>query len=171
MSSTPQSAPALGISFNDLLRYNQSEAAKWQACLAKQPAKVMELPFGDPERRMGTVRDMLWHIFVVELLYSRKLSGEGAGGFRQAQDMSVDEIFAMHEEAARKLGDYLRTASGEDMGKQFALGPGRGGTARKFLAHVFVHSTRHWAQLATVLRQHGYQTDWQHDLVMSDVME
>jgi len=29
---------------------------------------------------------------------------------------------------------------------------------------------RHWAQLATVLRQKGHGTDWGHGFLLSDVM-
>jgi uncharacterized damage-inducible protein DinB len=34
-----------------------------------------------------------------------------------------------------------------------------------------MHGIRHWAQLATLLRQAGYKTDWSHDLLMSDALE
>ena len=45
------------------------------------------------------------------------------------------------------------------------------GSARKIVAHALVHGVRHWAQLATILRQQGRPTTgWQHDLLLSDAM-
>ncbi len=38
------------------------------------------------------------------------------------------------------------------------------------LTHAVVHAIRHWAQLATLLRQQGYKTDWQHDVLFSDAI-
>jgi hypothetical protein len=38
-------------------------------------------------------------------------------------------------------------------------------------AHALFHSMRHWAQLATTLRQNGLKQDWQHDFIFTKVME
>ena len=45
------------------------------------------------------------------------------------------------------------------------------GSIRKFLTHIALHSTRHWAQMAMLMRQQDYKTDWQHDSVVSDAMK
>jgi uncharacterized damage-inducible protein DinB len=37
-------------------------------------------------------------------------------------------------------------------------------------AHAMLHGVRHWAQLATALREAGHGTDWGHDFLFSDVM-
>jgi uncharacterized damage-inducible protein DinB len=33
-----------------------------------------------------------------------------------------------------------------------------------------IHGIRHWAQIATVLRQRGYPTQWFHDILLSDAL-
>jgi len=33
-----------------------------------------------------------------------------------------------------------------------------------------VHGVRHWAQIATVLRQNDYPQDWPHDVIFTDAM-
>ena len=43
--------------------------------------------------------------------------------------------------------------------------------ARKIVVHLLLHGVRHWAQLATTLRQQGHATDWPHDILMSDALE
>ncbi len=45
------------------------------------------------------------------------------------------------------------------------------GSGRKFLTHIVLHSTRHWAQMAALMRQHGHKTDWQHDFIFSDAVK
>ena len=173
-SSTASPASGVSISFADLLRYEETETARWRAWLAKQPAEVLDLPFGDSARHMGTVREMLWHIFITEWVYGCVLNGESFDGWDRFKKETLDDLFGIQREAHRLLSAYLATASDADMTKRQTLSA-RGttieGSARKFLTHTFLHSLRHWAQIATVLRQNGHQTDWQHDYVLCDVME
>jgi hypothetical protein len=42
---------------------------------------------------------------------------------------------------------------------------------RKMIVQALTHSIRHWAQLATSLRQQGMKQDWIHDFLMSKAME
>src|SRR5205085_11149755 len=42
---------------------------------------------------------------------------------------------------------------------------------RKMFTHAMVHSLRHWAQLASALREAGFKQDWQHDFIFTQVME
>ena len=174
MATAAQPASAIGISFADLLRYDESEAAKWRAWLEKQPPEVLDVPFGEAGKRMGNVREMLWHIFIVEWVYSCALNGEPFGGWDKFKRESLADLFAIGEQARTGLRKYLASATEADMSNPVTLsaaGMTIKGSARKFLAHTFIHSLRHWAQLATVLRQNGYINDWQHDFVLSDVME
>jgi uncharacterized damage-inducible protein DinB len=174
MNTAVETVPAVGISFADLLRYNESETIKWRTWLEKQAPEILDIPFGDAAKRMGNVRDMLWHIFIVEWVYACVLNGEPFGGWDQFARGTIGELFAIGDQARAALGTYVARATEADISKSQTLSGGGitiTGTARKFLAHAFFHSLRHWAQLATVLRQHGYQTDWQHDFVLSDVIE
>ena len=41
---------------------------------------------------------------------------------------------------------------------------------RKIFVHALLHGMRHWAQLATFLRQQGHKQPWQHDFIFSDVV-
>jgi len=174
MHPDTQAAAAVGISFGDLLRYNESAAAKWRAWLEAQPPDVLDVPFGNPAQRMGTVREMIWHIYITEWVYACVLNGESFERWDQFKTDSIASLFAIGERARDGLRTYLAGATEAGMAKSVTLsaqGFTITGTARKFVTHVFVHSLRHWAQLSTVLRQHGHQTDWPHDFVLSDVME
>ena len=174
MSIETRTSHSIGISFADLLRYNESEAMKWRAWLEAQPSELLDVPFGNVAQRMGNVREMIWHIFIVEWVYACVLNGEPYDGWDQFTRDSVAELFAIGEQGRAGLRKYLANATDVDMAKSHTLsaaGFSVTGSARKFLAHTFIHSLRHWAQLATVLRQHGHETGWPHDFVLSDAIE
>jgi uncharacterized damage-inducible protein DinB len=42
---------------------------------------------------------------------------------------------------------------------------------RKCFVHALLHGMRHWAQLATALRQRGSQAEWHHDFMFTKAME
>ncbi len=174
MSAPITKSSEIGVTFTALLAYHEAEAARWRAWFDTQPSEVLDLPFGDADRGMGTVRAMLWHIGIVEWVYARAIGGQPYDDWGKFGRGTRDELFVIGEQARTELRAYLARATDADMPDPLSIS-GQGmtitGTRRKFLTHFFVHSLRHWAQLSTVLRQHGYQTDWQHDFVLSDTME
>src|SRR5262245_48642806 len=164
---------SIGISFTDLLRYNESEAGKWRAWLEAQPA-LLNLPFGNPAQRMGNVREMIWHIFITEWVHACVLNGESFDRWDQFGRESIADLFAIGDAARAGLRTYLAGATEAGAGGIVTLsaqGFTISGSARKFATHAFVHSLRHWAQLATVLRQHGHETGRPHDFVLSDAVD
>jgi len=168
-----ETVPSIGVSFADLLRYDESEATKWRTWLEAQPPDVLDIPFGDAARRMGNVREMIWHTFITQWVYACVLNGEPFDGWDQLKRDSVADLFDIGNQARARLRTYLAKATSADMGSSLTLSAGAftvSGSARKFLTHAFIHSLRHWAQLATVLRQHGHETGWAHDFVLSDVI-
>jgi uncharacterized damage-inducible protein DinB len=44
-------------------------------------------------------------------------------------------------------------------------------TPRKFVFHILFHEIRHWAQIATALRNAGFVPPGDHDLFYSSAME
>ncbi len=173
MNIATHTAPPVGISFADLLRYNESEAAKWRAWFESQPLELLDVPFGNAAKRMENVREMIRHIFLTESVYACILNGDSWEGWNQFPHESVDDLFAIGNQSRAGLTRYLAQATDSDMSSVLTLAAGEftvSGSARKFLTHTFVHSMRHWAQLATVLRQHGHETSWPHDLVLSDAI-
>jgi uncharacterized damage-inducible protein DinB len=89
--------------------------------------------------------------------------GEPFDLWDQFQRETLAALFAIRDQAHARLSAYLARATEADMARRLTLTGGDTtihGSTRKFLAHTFFHSLRHWAQPATVLRQHGHQTDW-----------
>jgi uncharacterized damage-inducible protein DinB len=41
---------------------------------------------------------------------------------------------------------------------------------RKILSHSMIHGIRHWAQIATALRQGCFVSDWSHDMLFTSAL-
>ena len=64
------------VSFHVLLRCNEQETARWREWLSKQTEAVLQIPAGNPSKEMGTIRDLLFHILIVEWVYEKVLGGK-----------------------------------------------------------------------------------------------
>ena len=40
----------------------------------------------------------------------------------------------------------------------------------KILLHALIHGTRHWAQIATFVRQAGFTAQWSHDFLLTTAL-
>jgi uncharacterized damage-inducible protein DinB len=163
---------AQALTFRELLDYTATETDRWHRWLADQPTSVLDLPVG--EGRTATVRGLLQHIFAVERRYADRLLGQPVSGYEVVNPESVTALFAGGRESREVLEQYLANASDEDLARHMEFQTQTLGTlsasARKIVAHTLMHGIRHWAQLATALRQQGHKTDWPHDLLMSSAL-
>ena len=165
---------AAGITFEELLRHNEEESERWHEFFRAHPETldiVVDMAQSD------SVRAMLVHIMAVELLYGERLQGI----FREkisAEDFphgTVDELFSTGAKARAMFREQLASFSEAAWNEVVVFGTKTSGqlqaSRRKMLAHTMFHSMRHWAQLATALRQKGYKQSWQHDFIMTKVID
>lgn len=161
------------ISFADLLNANQSETQKWRAWFDSQPAAVLDVPLSIALAK--NVREFLLHIFAVELRYAERLKGLPITDYEALPTGSVQDLFGIGERARAMYRDYLATASDADLATVMEFNTRTAGiirsSKRKIFLHAMLHGVRHWAQLATALREAGYDTNWGKDFLYSDVME
>lgn len=166
------SAALANITFNELLDWNQSEAQKWQAWFESQP-EVLDLPIRIAQAK--DVREFLLHIFAVELRYAQRLHDEPVTPYEELPAATVAELFSIGERAREGYRKYLAQVTDEELKAVQEFPTRSAGTfrasERKMLAHALLHSVRHWAQLATALREAGHEPKWGKDFLMSDVME
>lgn len=165
-----------GIRFLELLDYSDEETRRWKQWFSQNPAALdMPIDVGGA----GSVRKLLLHIFLVERHFANAVSygpasfdqlGKDAAGEPPAD---LDAIFRISEEASQKYREYLARASPEDLATVLNLSSRMDlkGSKRKLITQALTHSLRHWAQLATFLRQQGLKQDWIHDFLMSNAME
>lgn len=159
-----------GISFSELLGWIGEETTKYETWFAGQPAGAWTAPAGSG--RTATVRDLLFHTYVVDLRYGQRLHSMPVSSY---EDEAVAEPMAMFP-LARRGQALLRQAAedGRDLGEVIEFQTLTAGTLRasrrKVLAHSITHHLRHTAQIATLLRQAGHPTGWMHDLLMSGAL-
>jgi uncharacterized damage-inducible protein DinB len=161
------------LTLRELLDYTRAETEHWHRWLAAQPPEVLDLPVG--AGRTATSRGLIHHIIVVERRYTDRLRGEPVTNYDDVPAEPLDALFAAFSDARTRLDEWLASASDADLSRRMEFQTISAGTlsasARKIVVHLLLHGVRHWAQLATALRQQGYATDWPHDILMSDALD
>ena len=162
-----------GISFETLLAYRDAETARWRAWFEAHPAAALDVRLGDGE--VGSVRHLVRHIFAVELRYAQRLLGEPVTDWPEFREETLEEIFALGDRARALAGRFLARAGEADFRERLSFATLSAGvitaSKHKILANFVNHGVRHWAQIATALRQAGHADQWPHDLLVSDVLD
>jgi uncharacterized damage-inducible protein DinB len=158
-----------GIQFSELLDYTELEHGRWKQFFMQHP-EALDLPCD--VAGSGTIRELVFHIFAVNLNFAHMMLGLERPDFKTLPHATLKELFAIDEEATRKLRGFLKEARAEDWATKASLGfIKKDVSKRKMMSQALLHGVHHRAQLATSLRQQGLKQDWIHDLVLSDVMD
>ncbi len=160
------------LAFAELLGWVRAETGRWRGWFARQPEAVWAVPVGTG--RTATVRDLLFHVYVVDLRYGQRLLGLPVSTYEQEQTATPIAVFDVAAKAHDLLERFLREATPAEWERIHTFETISAGTltasGRKIVAHTLTHHVRHLAQVATAVRQHGFPSDWGHDLLLSDVM-
>jgi uncharacterized damage-inducible protein DinB len=161
-----------GVTFRELLAYTDAETERWYAWLREQPAEVLQVRVGDATRE--TVRELIGHIFAVELRYAQRLLDLPVSAYEDLDMGSLDALWGVHRDARHRLRAYLEGMLPGERTREMTFQTRKLGTlsatAHKVVMHAFLHGIRHWAQIATALRQAGYPPQWEHDWLMCEVV-
>jgi uncharacterized damage-inducible protein DinB len=159
------------FSIDEWIRHNAAETSHWHEWFKRNPA-ALDVPIDIAQTK--NVRELVLHIVAVDRRYAERLCGREPTPY-EALPTDADGLFAAAQESFDRLRKYAQQACQEDLRRVIEFPTRSAGmlsaSKRKILLHTLMHSVRHWAQLATELRKAGYKTDWQHDLLMSDVIE
>jgi uncharacterized damage-inducible protein DinB len=166
IKETKMAEPALGAT--ELLAWLETTSVKWKALIEAHP-EILNLPCDVVG--VSTVGQLLQHIVAVELRYADQLSGLPPTEYSAIPFDSADAIYATHERAMGMYRDLL--ASDLDWDGKFdfvtrTMGPMRA-SRKTILFHALMHAIRHYAQLATLVRQHGIKPQWQMDYLMMGI--
>ncbi|HVP53599.1 MAG TPA: DinB family protein [Candidatus Eisenbacteria bacterium] len=166
-------ATSAQISFTELLAANEAETRKWREWFDTQPAAVLDVPLSIALTK--NVREFLLHIFAVELRYAERLAGLPITAYETLPTGSIAELFGIGEKARDMYREYLANATDEDLATVIEFPTRTAGilraSKRKIFLHAMLHGVRHWAQLATALREASYPANWGKDFLYSEVME
>ncbi|MFP5406823.1 MAG: DinB family protein, partial [Gammaproteobacteria bacterium] len=112
--------------------------------------------------------------FMVERRYAERLLGDPVTPYDDQMPAEIDALFAVHREGRSRLERYVAQATPEDWVQVLTFETLSAGTLsaskRKIVAHALMHGIRHWAQIATALRQAGHGEQWMHDVLGSSAL-
>ncbi len=147
----------------ELLAWVEEMSKGWRALLEKHPEALL-LPCD--VRESHSVGELLQHIVAVELRYAERLSGLPESSYEQIPLGTAAELYGTHDQAMHLLRGLL---SRSEMVWEVTIAfmtksaGSMQATRRVIFVHLLMHSVRHYAQLATLVRQHSIKPDWSMD--------
>jgi uncharacterized damage-inducible protein DinB len=164
---------ATGITLEELMGWSEEAAEFWKDHLEANPA-LLELPCGIGGT--ANVQAFIRHIWGVELRWSQRLAGTVPTAVKDMPEGPVNALFGLHTQALEILRG-LMAAPDQGWEQPFTfeiekLPPElRTLSRRKVAVHLLFHSQRHYAQLATLVRNAGFQSEFKGDLLFSSALD
>lgn len=163
----------VNLELSALLDYTDWERQGWQAWFrhnGDQPLKISSGPHGDG--RFETAGDVVRHIFSSEKRYVDRLAGRPLTETGSLASDSAEALFRFGRESRRDLREFFQVIPERqwDLLQDFTImDRSLKLTPRKIVLHVLLHEIRHWAQIATLFRLHGWKVEL-HDFLFSPVL-
>jgi len=150
------------LTAEEILAWNDKTAQGWRQLLTTHPELLTH-----PCDIAGTksVAELLQHIVAAQLRYAERLAGLPISDYATIHFDSVESIYATHDRAATIFRQLF--TSDIDWSEPIDFTTRTMGTVRSnrktILFHALLHGIRHYAQLASLVRQCGVKPDWQMD--------
>lgn len=152
------------LTADELMAWNKRTAEGWRQ-LATQHPELLAFPCD--VRETSTVAGLLQHIVAVELRYTQRLLALPESPYDEVPIEPSEAIYAVHDKAIALLEALLagqEAAWWEGQIEFTTITAGKVRSSRRtVLVHLLMHSLRHYAQLATLVRQHGINSGWPMD--------
>jgi uncharacterized damage-inducible protein DinB len=154
---------SLSIPAEKLVLWNDLSAQRWHDLMISHP-EILAIPCDI--RNSQTIAQVMQHIVAVELRYAERLQSVPESDYASVPCDSAEAIFATHSRALEivraLLADGAYDWTVEIDFKTLSLGMLRT-TRSTILIYMLMHGIRHYAQLATLVRSHGFTPDWPMD--------
>jgi uncharacterized damage-inducible protein DinB len=151
------------LTAQDLMAWNEKTSTNWQQLLTAHP-ELLIVPCDIAGTK--TIGELLQHIVAVELRYAERLADLPVSDYANVPFNSVGAIYATHDRAKAIFQQLLDAADIDwDQPLEFmtrSMGPARS-NRKTILFHALLHGIRHYAQLATMVRQQGVKPEWLMD--------
>ena len=150
------------LTAEDILAWNQKTAQGWRQLLANHP-ELLTQPCDIAGTK--TVAELLQHIVAAQLRYAERLAGLPISDYATIPFDSVESIYAIHDRAVTIFQQLF--VSNIDWNESIDFTTRTMGTLhsdrKTILFHALLHSIRHYAQLASLVRHCGVKPDWPMD--------
>ncbi len=162
----------VALTCEEMLADFESTVERWRVFFEKNPA-ALTVPCDVAASK--NVGELVWHIYVTSIRHSQRLLGEPVAPFDQGRSAELATLQALAMQAIGNLQRFLEASNEQTLNEIFEYTIRSGAvlrsSRRKLYIHIYVHAVRHWAQIATLLRQHDLKPDWQLDFLMSTAIE
>jgi len=156
----------LNLPVDELIRWNDVTHTRWMNLLNQHP-ELLDL--STDIRSSERVNRVLQHIVAVELRYAERLASQPETDYSAIPCTTTNEIFATHTQAMTLILPLIADDSypwTEPLEFQTITMGRLRSTRRDILIHMLMHGIRHYAQLATLVRQAGVDPGWPMDFLM-----
>jgi uncharacterized damage-inducible protein DinB len=158
------------LSAEEILAWNEKTAQSWRRFLIAHPELLAQ-----PCDIAGTksVAELLQHIVAAQLRYAERLAGLPISDYAAIPFDSVESIYAVHDRSVAIFQQLL--VSDVDWSEPIDFVTRTAGTLhsdrKTILFHALLHGIRHYAQLASLVRQCGVKPDWPMDYLFMNVKQ
>ncbi len=156
------------LTADELIRWVERTSQGWFA-LFRDHAEALAFPCDILST--GTVAKLVQHIVAVELRYAQRLLGVPESPYDAIAFGTAEELHKTHQDAMEILSRLLRDEE-FDWEQSISFQTRSAGllraSRRTVLVHTLMHSIRHYAQLATLVRRHGVKPDWSMDYLFME---
>jgi uncharacterized damage-inducible protein DinB len=156
------------LTAEEALAWLEKTSTNWRALIESHP-EVLAFPCD--VMGVSTVGGLLQHIVAVELRFAERLAGLPATDYAAIAFDSAEAIYATHGLAMALFREQLASEVDWDERIEYvtrSMGPMRS-SRKSMLFHALMHGIRHYAQLATLVRQHGIAPAWPMDYLFMDM--
>lgn len=153
------------LTAGEVFAWLEKTSTNWRALVEAHPEI---LAMSCDVAGVSTAGALLQHIVAVELRYAERLAGLPATDYAAIPYDSAQAIYRVHERAAALYRQQLESDVDWDEQLEFvtrSLGTLRA-SRKTVLFHALMHGIRHYAQLATLVRQNGVKPDWMMDYLL-----
>jgi uncharacterized damage-inducible protein DinB len=160
------------ITHQELLVWSQEASRFWKAHLDANP-DLLELPCDIGGS--ANVQELVRHIWGVDLLWAQRVAGLPVIDRKTIPAGPLDLLYGLHLSAVEIFRTLLDdpAQNWEDtltLDAPWLPPENRAFSRRKLLGHALLHSQRHWAQLATLVRDAGFPSGFKGDLLFSQAL-
>ena len=150
------------LTAEEILTWNDKTATGWRQLLTDHPELLNQ---SCDIAGTKTVAELLQHIVAAQLRYAERLADLPITDYAAIPFDSVESIYAVHDRAIKIMRQLI--TSDVDWNESIDYATRAMGTLRSdrktILFHALLHSIRHYAQLASLVRQCGVKAGWPMD--------
>ena len=159
----------LALTAEEALAWHEMNSTAWKKLLIEHPEA---LSFSCDIAQTKTAGELLQHIVAVELRYAERLANLPATDYAAIPFDTVEVIYSTHDRATALFRQLLASDT-IDWNERIEymtrmMGPARSSRKTLFF-HALFHTARHYAQLATLFRQHGIAPTRPMDYLFMDL--